>query len=359
MHNKRITASPNTVQLLLTRECNLNCYYCSAHQFSEKERESELTTSEWISLLEKLKDIQVFTVDFSGGELFLKEDIFEILETAKKCGFPKVTITTNGTLVTDTIARKVKHLNFKTVAVSIDGDEESHDRLRGAGTFGRTLEGITHLVNNGVIPKILFTPLKSNYRKLGDVVDMFYPLGVRELSFNILHPTGRCAKIYKRIMLDCFTDSGELNTIVDSIREKYRDFKIAAPPLVYHCFPTRYHEKGYPGNGGNGGDKKKLKPCSAAHSSCNITSSGWVIPCSELYDFKGGNVREQDILDIWKNSTAFEKIRNLSDIPTEEIPYCRNCDYNVLCNAGCRADAYAIYGDLSAPDPFCPYWREK
>jgi radical SAM protein with 4Fe4S-binding SPASM domain len=78
-----------------------------------------------------------------------------------------------------------------------------------------------------------------------------------------------------------------------------------------------------------------------------------------LFDFKGGNIKEKDILDIWKNSEAFKEIRNLSNICTDEIPYCRNCDYNVLCNAGCRADAYAVYGDLLAPDPFCPYWREK
>jgi radical SAM protein with 4Fe4S-binding SPASM domain len=72
-----------------------------------------------------------------------------------------------------------------------------------------------------------------------------------------------------------------------------------------------------------------------------------------------GNIRKQDILDIWKNSENFKAIRDLSNTTTDQIPYCKNCDYNPYCNAGCRADAYVVHGDLKAPDPFCPYWRKK
>jgi radical SAM protein with 4Fe4S-binding SPASM domain len=355
MKEKRATASPMSIQLLLSRKCNLACYYCSAGEFGEKEKEPELNTKEWVDVLERLKEIQVFTVDFSGGEIFLREDIFEILAAAKKCSFPKVTITSNGTLINDAAAKKLRRLNFKNIAISLDGNIENHDRIRGGGSFAKTMRGIRHLVSNGIIPEILFTPLKSNYNSLNDLVDILYSLGIRRLSFNKLHPTGKCSKIYKDIMLDCFVDSGPLQEIVNKIRGKKHDFGIDDPPLVYQSFPNMYYEASA---AFEEMDRKKLKPCSAGHSSCNITSGGWVIPCSELFDFKGGNIREQDILDIWRNSEVFKGIRDLSDICTDQIPSCKNCNYNVLCNGGCRADAYAVFGDILAPDPFCPYWEK-
>lgn len=356
MQKKRVLNSPTSVQLLLTRKCNLNCIYCSATQYEKNEKEPELSTKEWLEVLKRLKEIQVFTVDFSGGEIFLKEDIFDILETAGRYNFPKMVITSNGTLISDVVAKRLKSLNFKNLAISLDGNLTNHNRLRGDGVFSKTLEGIGHLVNNGIIPQILFTPLKINYKDLNELVEMLYPMGVRDLSFNKLHPTGRCSEIYKDVMLDCFADSGELSKIIGGIREKYCDFNIDEPPMVYQCYPEMYNT-----DKPNAGDMTtpKLKPCSAAHSSCNITSSGWVIPCSELFDFKGGNIRAQDILAIWRESDVFQKIRNLSTISTTQIPYCRDCGYNVFCSAGCRADAYAVYEDLLAPDPFCPYWKKK
>ncbi len=303
MPNKRIAGSPLAVQLHLTRKCNLECYYCGADEFRKREKEEELNTTEWINLLKRLKDIQVFDISLTGGEIFLREDIFAILETAVECGFPKIRLTTNGVLISAASAKRIKALNFKKIEVTLDGDEISHDRIRGTGSFAKAVEGIGHLVKSGVIPKIRFTPLKSNYKQLIDLVDMLYLLGIRELTFNKLHPTGRCNKIYKDIGLDFFVESAELERAAVNIREKYNDFKISDPDTFYKKLPVQYHESRLKIDRMN---KQMLKPCSAAHSSCNITSSGWVIPCSEFFDFKGGNIREQDILDIWRNSENFE-----------------------------------------------------
>ena len=360
MSKKRVTSVPTQVQILLTSKCNLDCLYCGAAKFNEIENDEELNTKEWLNLLKRLKEIQVFSLDLSGGEMFLKEDIFEILETAVKLKFPVINITSNGTLINEKVAKQLKRLNLenKNISISLDGNKESHDRLRGTGSFNKTIKGIRNLINNGIKPKILFTPLKSNYKTFNDMIKIIYDLGMRRVSFNALHPSGKCNKIYKDIMLEWFVEAGEIQEIVGEIREKYSDIKINDPPFVYKSYPIQYHFE-------NGNipsktrSKPRLKPCSAAHSSCSITSSGWVAPCSELYDFKGGNIKEQDILDIWRNSENFEKIRNLSNISSDQIPWCRNCAYNAFCNVGCRADAYMIYGDIIAPDPFCPYWKYK
>ncbi|MDQ1352147.1 MAG: hypothetical protein QG657_2453 [Acidobacteriota bacterium] len=354
MQSRRVTSSPIAIQLFLTKQCNLKCSYCSADAFLINEREPELRTDEWTNLLRRLKEIQVFDLAFSGGEIFLREDIFTILETAVKCSFPKIKLTSNGTLISNDIAKQIKTINFLNIEISLDGDKETHDQIRGPGSFNKTIQGIKHLIDNGIVPNIRFTPLKSNYRKLIELLDILFSFGIKKISLNALHPTGRCNKIYEDIMLDCFVEAAELKTILFDLRKKYDDLKTSDIETFYKDLPGNYEKI-------KSSDQKvqQLKPCSAAHSSCSITSSGWVIPCSELFDFRGGNIRDQDILDIWKHSEAFAKIRALSDVSSDQIPYCKNCLYNVLCNSGCRADAYAVYADLFAPDPFCPYWKDQ
>jgi MoaA/NifB/PqqE/SkfB family radical SAM enzyme len=243
MPKKRVTSSPTHVQILLTRRCNLDCSYCGAERFNEIEKEEELNTNEWLNLLKRLKEIQVFSLQLSGGEMFLREDIFEILETAVKNKFPVINITTNGTLISEKTAKQLNRLNFlsKNISVSLDGNKESNDKLRGKGSFNKTIKGIRNLVNNGIIPEILVTPLKNNYKTLNDMVETIYDLGIRRISFNSLHPSGKCKEIYKDIMLDWFVEVGEFQKIVVEIREKYSDIKISDPPFVYKSYPIQYH----------------------------------------------------------------------------------------------------------------------
>ncbi len=360
MSHQKVTAAPVDIQLLLTTACNLQCIYCGSEQYRELENEPELSTQEWIALLKRLKEIKVFTLTFSGGEIFLRHDIWEILQAASALRFPKISINSNGLLITPDAAKKLAGLNYKHINISLDGDREAHNRLRGQNSFTGALEGINNLIEAAVVPSILFTPLRSNIKSLPAMIDTLYSLGIREISFNSLHPSGSCRFRYKELKLDDLLDADEVIRIVERVRKKYSGLKISKPPVKYHEYPNRLriHREAQP----EAKSKKKcnlLKPCSAGHLSCNITASGWVIPCSELFDFKGGNIREKDILDIWKHSGNFKKIRELSGVSSDSIPYCRNCDYNVFCDSGCRADAYTIFKDILAPDPFCPFWKEK
>lgn len=355
MRNQRTTKSPILVKLLLTRKCNLDCSYCSAVQYHELENGPELSTTEWIRLIRRLKEIQVFTVELSGGEIFKRNDIQQILEVVSEHRFPKIVINSNGTLIGHSIAKGLREMGFKYLSISLDGDEAAHDMLRGRGSFKKTLAGIKHLLSVGITPKVLFTLLKSNHRCLEAMADVLYPLGIRDLSFNALHPGGNCKDIFKDIVLDRFTEAEEFMAQFESLRLKYPDFNFGQPPLVYHCYPQRFRA-GMPElkNKSAGG---RLKLCTAGHSTCCITSSGWMLPCTELFDFRGGNIRENDIVDIWQGAEKFETIRRLSNVTTDQIQYCSDCNYKVFCSAGCRADAYAVYGDIMAPDPYCPYWK--
>lgn len=310
-----------------------------------------MTSRQWSDVFKRLKDIQVFEIDFSGGEIFLREDIFDILAAAVNLTFPRITIVTNGTLITDAVARSLRDLKPSNIAVSLDGDREIHDQIRGEGSFDRTMNGIGHLIQNGMRPSIQYTPLKTNIQTLEKLIAVLYPLGIRRLSFNNLHPSGRARQIYRDIRLDCFQDAQSFQGMIDRIRNEYTGIDIGNSFLSYQCYPDMYRNLSRPGEKA----ARTLKPCSAAHTSCTITAGGWVIPCAELFDFCGGNIKDKDILDIWRHSENFKQIRDLSAIPLSQVPHCQHCPYNIFCNAGCRADAFTIYGDLLAPDPLCPY----
>lgn len=271
---RRVVRTPASVQLLLTRKCNLECFYCGAEQFNQKETDPELTTEEWIQILHRLKEIKVFEINFSGGEIFTRIDIFAILETAARLKFPKMLINTNGTLIQEEEAKKLQALGFKKISISMDGDLDVHEEIRGKGSFAKTLAGIKHLVNNGIIPSIQFSPIKMNYKRLENLVEILAPLGIRSISFNRMHPSGRCRSSYQEILMDCFTDSPEFFRIVTELQEKYTSIKFDKIPLVYQNYPKVYQDL-------EGkldlAQRLDLKSCSAGHASCNITSSGGVL----------------------------------------------------------------------------------
>jgi radical SAM protein with 4Fe4S-binding SPASM domain len=68
-----------------------------------------------------------------------------------------------------------------------------------------------------------------------------------------------------------------------------------------------------------------------------------------------GNVGEKALIDIWHDAAGLERFRALSQLTVDDVPACRDCKYKSVCDAGCRAIAYSICGDLLARDPFCWY----
>ncbi len=246
-------------------------------------------------------------------------------------------------------------MSLTHIAVSLDGDEECHDLIRGNGSFSRTMNGIRNLLSQSIIPDILFTPLKINYSSFGKMVEILSPMGIKRIGFNALHPTGRSRNIYKQIMLDHFTEAVAFAGMVEKIKKNNRGIEIKSAPFVYQCYPDMFKVDALPPPSPK---KNVLKKCSAAHTSCTVTAGGWILPCSELRDFKGGNVKKRDFTETWIQSERLRAVRDVSNFSSSDIVFCRKCRYNIFCNGGCRADAYAVYNDLLAPDPNCPYWDE-
>lgn len=76
--------------------------------------------------------------------------------------------------------------------------------------------------------------------------------------------------------------------------------------------------------------------CSGGRSTCSITPDGWVVPCELLGNFRAGNVRDRDILDIWNTSPELTEIRRIAVLTMKDVAECASCGYTTVCGGGCR-----------------------
>jgi SynChlorMet cassette radical SAM/SPASM protein ScmE len=347
---------PHSVRILLTNKCNLNCNFCLIDAQKNPNKE-ELKTTEWLTFFERLKELRVFNVSISGGETFLRNDLFVLLRKLRENRMHRITLLTNGTLITEEIANQLTQLDIKNISISVDGLEETHDQIRGKGSFKKTIKGIQNLINMGIKPMMSFTPVRSNYKELGALIDTIRSMGLFSIQVNTLSPEGRCINIYEEIVLEFPNQVKEVLEVVEEKKKEYPDIEINCQMGFHYHLPQSYRY--YQNNPGNYEIKHLKDGCGAASTSCTITPTGDVVPCGGLLKFLGGNIREMDLLEIWNNSENFKIIRDLSKVSMDQNPYCKDCKYIYLCDGGCRATALLVYNDLLAPSITCPFWKRS
>jgi SynChlorMet cassette radical SAM/SPASM protein ScmE len=346
------TKSPHSVRLLLTNKCNLNCSICLRNS-SKKSSERELTTEDWLNLFERLRELRVFNISLSGGEVLLRKDLFVLLERLRKNRMHRITLLTNGTLISEKISFKLDRLKIKNLAISLDGMGEVHDKIRGSGSFKETIKGIKNLLSRDIIPTISFTPTRENYKSLEPLVDFLVLLGIKAIQVNTLSPEGRCGGIYKELVLKYPQQVKEILEIIEKKKREYKHVKISCQFGFYYYLPILYRD--FQKKPENYEIQHLKKGCGAASTSCTICPNGDMVPCEGFKNFKGGNITEQDFNEIWRESENFKIIRSLAKVSMLHTTYCKDCKYIYLCDAGCRAMAYLAYNDLLAPSILCPF----
>ena len=327
----------------LTRACNLRCVHCYAHTESTRK---EIKTFEVKSVLDDLSNIGVPVILFSGGEPLLRKDLFEIAEYSKKKGL-KFALSTNGTLISDKIAEKLKDVGFSYIGVSLDGLKESHDRFRGVeGAFDKALEGLRNSKGVGLLTGIRFTLTRYNVDQVFDVLDLCESEGVERFCLYHLVPSGRAD-------FEIDVSSSERRKIMDKLFDRAFDFKGEILTVdnpcdgVYFCLKLKEIDedlayRSYEFLKYRGGDK-------SGSQLVNIDMFGDVHPNQFWWDYTIGNVREKKFSEIWFESNGLiEKLRNKV---VHLRGRCGSCAYKDVCG-GFRLRALR-YGDLWGLDPSC------
>ncbi len=335
--------TPRIIALELTRACNLACRHCRASAITQPEP-GELSTAEVENLIDSIAMFCKPIIILTGGEPLLRSDVFKIARYITAKGL-NAALATNATMVTPEVAVAIKQSGIERVSVSIDGaSEKTHDEFRNArGAFAASMQGIKNLQNAGVSVQINATITKHNVGELPDILELAKQLKVHALHIFMLVPAGRGKEIeevspeqYEQI-LNWFYDV--------QIAEMNMSFKATCAPHYHRIM----HQRGLVKAGQKSHLEQVTKGCLAATGFCFISRTGDVQPCGYL-PLAVGNIRDKPFAEIWFNSREFQELRD----PGKLKGKCGRCEFKKVCG-GCRARAFARYGDYLEEEPYCIY----
>ena len=336
-----------------TRRCNLHCKHCYI-EAEDHDYSNELSTAEAENMIEDLAQMKVPVLLFSGGEPLIRKDIFHLGAMAAERGLRPV-ISSNGTLIDESVARKIKQAGFQYVGISIDGAPATHDEFRNkAGAFEQAIKGIRACQSQGIKTGIRFTVNRYNQADLPRIFEIIEEEKIPRFCMYHLVYAGRGQE-----MIDMDTNWDEKRAILDMVSKKTLD--LHQHGVEVEILTTDNHADGiYLYNSIKANDPNRADEvihllqmhggCSAGTKVANVDAQGNVHPCHFWQDYSVGNVREQPFSQIWNSDDELMvKLR----VKEQHVKgKCGDCDYKTLCG-GCRIRARAVYNDLWAEDPAC------
>lgn len=344
--------APPVVVWNFTNICNLKCKHC--YQSAGEKLPDELSLSKRLDVINQLSAEDVFSVAFSGGEPLMDRGLWPVIEKAKKEEM-YVSIATNGTLINKDMAKRIADAGVDYVEVSVDSTHpEIHDEFRGVqGAWRRTIEGIQNAVEQSSV-NVGFAPTitRMNFDELEDLIKLAMQLKVDKFFvFNFI-PAGEGKNL---IDVDLTPEMREkmLNTLYEYYLKEGIVTLSTCPQYARVCMmrsegqlaPTSHYSI-------NRGETTRLIAeflggCGVGRAYCAIQPNGIVTPCVYM-PIVVGDLKKQSFREIWEISPILKELRNREDLKE----HCGVCEYRTACG-GCRARAYAYFGDYKAPDPGC------
>jgi heme b synthase len=332
----------------VTRQCNLSCVHCRASADSGRDP-NELATEECLRLVDDIASFSRPVVILTGGEPLLREDIFQVARYGTDKGL-RMVMAVNGTLVDGATARNMQDAGIQRISVSIDGaTADSHDRFRQVpGAFEGALRGIRAAKKVGLEFQINTTITRQNIDELAAILDLAIDLGAAAHHVFLLVPTGR-GKDLKDQQVTAEQYEEILTWLYDQKERSPLHLKATCAPQFYRILRQRARKEGKSVTYDHFGLDATTRGCLGGVSFCFISNVGDVQPCGFL-EVKCGNIRENTLEHIWKNSKIFQDLREFNNYRGR----CGRCEYRKVCG-GCRARAYETSGDLLAEEPYCAY----
>lgn len=339
-----------------TRTCNLKCRHCYMSSDAKK-YQNELTTAEAKQFIDDLADFNVPVLLFSGGESLIRPDFFELADYAAKKGV-RPTLSTNGTLITPEVARKIKDIGVGYVGISLDGLREVNDKFRGkAGAFEAAMNGIKNCVAVDQRVGLRFTINHHNIQELENIFDFIEEENINRVCFYHLVYSGRGNQ-----MMDEDVTAEESRRAMDIIIRRTRDFeerglKKEILTVDNHCDGVYMYLKALE----EGKDElaqqiKKYIAMNGGNRSgmafAEVDPLGYVHPDQFTQHHTFGNVRERKFGDIWQDTTN-PIMAGLKDRKPLLKGRCSKCKFLDNCNGNFRTRAEARTGDFWESDPSC------
>nr|MDD3720749.1 radical SAM protein [Candidatus Gracilibacteria bacterium] len=330
--------APLNVTLQITDKCNLKCIHC--HR--KDKGVIDLSLSKVKLLIDELVEMKVFNINVSGGEALMHPDVYSIFEYGFGKGL-KMTMSTNGILLTDNNVKKLYDLGLRQVHISLDSYlDNKHDLIRGVkNSFFKTITNLNILKKYGINFTLVTTLVNQDFDEYKKIIDLAYTLGASAHKTNLLIPQGQGSNL----QVNYYNDSKILDKYIKIFKLQREKFSGKMNVIGESMFLIS--------SGENIVSKDDKKPdilkigCPAGFTTSAITELGEVLPCPFFSELEVGNINNDTFKNIWNNSNSLNKIRRRG-----EIKGCGKCNFKDSCG-GCRARVFGIEGVLNNEDKYC------
>lgn len=231
----------------VTQTCNLHCDHCYD---AVGGRRADLTTEQALDVVDRLADLGISFIAFSGGEPMLRPDLFQLMARCRTLGID-IALRSNVTVITHAEAERLAAMDVRVVGVSLDGaTPATHDSVRGPGAYHKTRRGVEALLAAGIRVNLEVVLRQRNVHQRLQFIALAEAWGVDELNFAMLAPRGRAAQLQDEMLSDALRKN-----VTAELYHASKTTTVAMTPsctLAGDCWAC-------------------IEP--------NITCDGWVTPC--------------------------------------------------------------------------------
>lgn len=345
MHPVDFNINPFVVIWENTRACDLACVHCRAAAQAKRNR-FELTTEEGFQLIDQIAELHPKVFVLTGGDPLKREDTYALIQYARMKGLEPSLTPSATPLLTEEAVTKMKQHGLGRMAVSLDASNaKDHDDFRRvAGSFDLTLRAIRQAGRENIPVQVNTTVTRRTVADLPNMVTLLEELGITMWSVFFAVPTGRA----KNSDLVTPEEVEELFGFLFDTSKRVR-FAIRTTEAMHYRRYVLQHGGAMPLGVHANGAPRAPRGVNEGKGFVFISHIGDVYP-SGFLPIKAGNVRNQPLGEIYRESPLFVDLRNSDNLKGK----CGRCEYRDLCG-GSRARAWSMTGDVFGSDPMCTY----
>ena len=321
------------LQWHISEICNLKCLHC----YQDGHKPIALSYQQLLLILEQyrefLKKLNVKGhINLTGGEPLCSPYFFKLLDEFKKDkDLYTFSILTNGTLITDEIAKRISEYNPEYVQVSLEGGKKTNDYIRGKNVYKKVSTAIKYLKKYNIFVSISFTATKINYNEFPQVVKFAEKHNVDNVWSDRYIPLNENDDVDLQMSKE---DTANYLRIMEDERIRLKLKRSKTNIAMYRALQFQMTND-YP------------YTCTAGKSLLTVMENGDLVPCRRM-PIVVGNILNDNMYDLYKNSRILKELQN--DITPDD---CKKCEYSTKCSGGLKCLTYAIYKDLNHKDVGC------